>query len=59
MAIARRLRSAFLALLAVVGILLWFIALLLFTRVTENSVSSAIPTPLTFTARLDGFSRLP
>jgi PAS domain S-box-containing protein len=37
MAIARRLRSAFLALLAVVGVLLWFIALLLFTRVTENS----------------------
>jgi PAS domain S-box-containing protein len=37
MAIARRLKSAFVALLAVVGILLWFIALLLFTRVTENS----------------------
>jgi len=37
MAIARRLRSAFLALLAVVGVLLWFVALLLFTRVTENS----------------------
>jgi nitrogen fixation/metabolism regulation signal transduction histidine kinase len=37
MAIARRLKSAFLALLAVVGILLWFVALLLFTRVTENS----------------------
>ena len=37
MAIARRLKSAFFALLAVVGILLWFIALLLFTRVTENS----------------------
>ncbi|HUL80691.1 MAG TPA: ATP-binding protein, partial [Gammaproteobacteria bacterium] len=37
MAVARRLRSAFFALLAVVGILLWFVALLLFTRVTENS----------------------
>jgi len=37
MAIARRLKSAFLALLAVAGILLWFTALLLFTRVTENS----------------------
>ena len=37
MAITRRLKSAFLALLAVVGILLWFVALLLFTRVTENS----------------------
>jgi PAS domain S-box-containing protein len=37
MAVARRLRSAFLALLTVVGILLWFVALLLFTRVTENS----------------------
>ena len=37
MAITRRLKSAFLALLTVVGILLWFIALLLFTRVTENS----------------------
>jgi len=37
MAFARRLRSAFVAVLAVVGILLWFVALLLFTRVTENS----------------------
>jgi nitrogen fixation/metabolism regulation signal transduction histidine kinase len=37
MAIARRLRRAFFALLAVFGILLWFVALLLFTRVTENS----------------------
>ena len=37
MAIVRRLKSAFFALLAVVGILLWFFALLLFTRVTENS----------------------
>jgi len=37
MAVARRLRSAFVALLAVGGILLWFVALLLFTRVTENS----------------------
>jgi PAS domain S-box-containing protein len=37
MAIARRLKRGFLALLAVLGILLWFVALLLFTRVTENS----------------------
>jgi two-component system, NtrC family, nitrogen regulation sensor histidine kinase NtrY len=37
MAIARRLRRAFLGLLAVLGILLWFAALLLFTRVTENT----------------------
>jgi len=37
MAIARRLRSALFALLAVFGILLWFVALLLFTQVTENS----------------------
>jgi PAS domain S-box-containing protein len=37
MAIARRLRRAALSLLAVFGILLWFVALLLFTRVTENS----------------------
>jgi len=37
MAIARRLRRAVFALLAVVGILLWFAALLLFTQVTENS----------------------
>ena len=37
MAIARRLKRGFLALAAVLGILLWFVALLLFTRVTENS----------------------
>jgi PAS domain S-box-containing protein len=37
MAIARRLRGALFALLAVFGILLWFVALLLFTQVTENS----------------------
>jgi PAS domain S-box-containing protein len=37
MAIARRLKRGLLALCAVVGILLWFVALLLFTRVTENS----------------------
>jgi PAS domain S-box-containing protein len=37
MAIARRLRRAIFGLLAVLGILLWFAALLLFTRVTENS----------------------
>ena len=37
MAIARRLKRALLALLAVLGIVLWFVALLLFTRVTENS----------------------
>ncbi len=41
MAIARRLRSALFALLAVFGILLWFIALLLFTRVTENTADFA------------------
>ncbi len=35
--IAKRIRSAFLALLAVFGILLWLVALLSFTRVTENS----------------------
>jgi len=37
MVLARRLRSAFFALLAVFGILLWLVALLLFTRVTENT----------------------
>jgi PAS domain S-box-containing protein len=37
MAIAKRIRSAFLALLAVLGILLWLIALLSFTRVTDNT----------------------
>jgi PAS domain S-box-containing protein len=37
MAIAKRIRSAFVTLLAVLGILLWLIALLSFTRVTENS----------------------
>ena len=37
MAIAKRLRKALVALLAVLGILLWLVALLLFTQVTENS----------------------
>jgi PAS domain S-box-containing protein len=37
MAIAKRLKRAAVAVLAVVGLLLWFVALLLFTRVTENS----------------------
>ena len=37
MAIARRLKKALLGLLAVLGILLWLVALLLFTQVTENS----------------------
>jgi PAS domain S-box-containing protein len=37
MAVAKRIRSAFLTLLAVLGILLWLVALLSFTRVTENS----------------------
>jgi PAS domain S-box-containing protein len=37
MAVARRIRSALLTLLAVLGVLLWLIALLSFTRVTENS----------------------
>ena len=37
MAIAKRIRSAFLTLLAVFGILLWLVALLSFTRVTENT----------------------
>ena len=37
MAVAKRIRSAFLTLLAVLGIVLWLIALLSFTRVTENT----------------------
>ncbi len=37
MAVAKRIRSAFVTLLAVFGILLWLIALLSFTRVTEPS----------------------
>ena len=37
MAAAKRIRSALLTLLAVLGILLWLIALLSFTRVTENT----------------------
>jgi PAS domain S-box-containing protein len=37
MAVAKRIRGALLGLLAVFGVLLWFIALLLFTQVTENS----------------------
>ena len=37
MAIAKRLRKALVALLAVFGILLWLVALLLFTQVTENT----------------------
>jgi PAS domain S-box-containing protein len=37
MAIAKRIRGALLTLLAIFGVLLWFIALLLFTQVTENS----------------------
>jgi two-component system, NtrC family, nitrogen regulation sensor histidine kinase NtrY len=37
MAVAKRIRRAVVALLAVFGLLLWFAALLLFTRVTENS----------------------
>ena len=37
MAIAKRLKRAAVAVLAVLGLLLWFVALLLFTRVTENS----------------------
>ena len=37
MAIAKRLKRALIAVLAVFGLLLWFAALLLFTRVTENS----------------------
>ena len=37
MAIAKRLKRAVVAVLAVSGLLLWFVALLLFTRVTENS----------------------
>jgi PAS domain S-box-containing protein len=37
MAVAKRIRSALFTLLAVLGILLWLIALLSFTRVTENT----------------------
>jgi PAS domain S-box-containing protein len=37
MAVAKRIRSAALTLLAVLGILLWLVALLSFTRVTENT----------------------
>ena len=37
MAVAKRIRSFVLSLLAVLGILLWLVALLSFTRVTENS----------------------
>ena len=37
MAIAKRLKRAAVAVLAVLGLLTWFVALLLFTRVTENS----------------------
>jgi nitrogen fixation/metabolism regulation signal transduction histidine kinase len=37
MAIAKRIRSALLTLLAVLGIILWLVALLSFTRVTENT----------------------
>jgi nitrogen fixation/metabolism regulation signal transduction histidine kinase len=37
MAVAKRIRSVFLTLLAVLGIALWLIALLSFTRVTENN----------------------
>lgn len=37
MAVGKRIGSALVALLAVVGILLWLVALLSFTRVTENS----------------------
>ena len=41
MAVAKRIRSALLTLLAVLGILLWLIALLSFTRVTEPTVDFA------------------
>jgi PAS domain S-box-containing protein len=37
MAVAKRIRRAVIALLAIFGLLLWFAALTLFTRVTENS----------------------
>ena len=37
MAIAKRLKRAAVAVLTVLGLLLWLVALLLFTRVTENS----------------------
>ena len=43
MAVARRIRSALLTLLAVLGVLLWLIALLSFTRVTENTDDFAQP----------------
>jgi len=43
MAVAKRIRSALLTLLAVLGILLWLIALLSFTRVTENTDDFAQP----------------
>src|SRR5687767_523711 len=46
MAIAKRIRSALLTLLAVLGILLWLIALLSFTRVTENTDDFAQETRL-------------
>jgi PAS domain S-box-containing protein len=41
MAVAKRIKSAFVTLLAVLGILLWLVALLSFTRVTENSADFA------------------
>jgi PAS domain S-box-containing protein len=37
MAVAKRIRTALVTLLAVVGVLLWLVALLSFTRVTENT----------------------
>ena len=37
MAVAKQLKRAFLGIATVFGILLWFVALLLFTQVTENS----------------------
>ena len=37
MAVAKRIKSVLLTLLAVFGILLWLVALLLFTRVTDNT----------------------
>jgi nitrogen fixation/metabolism regulation signal transduction histidine kinase len=40
-AIAKRIRSVLLGLLAVLGILLWLVALLLFTQVTENTADFA------------------
>ncbi|HVJ30029.1 MAG TPA: two-component sensor histidine kinase, partial [Gammaproteobacteria bacterium] len=41
MAVAKRIRSALLTVLAVLGVLLWLIALLSFTRVTENTADFA------------------